>query len=178
MANIITYEFFRGVLSLPQTVNADGQALLTQFIDQYEDEFLEKALGLELAIALKANIASVDSKWVALRDGIDFQNSIGRVDRWLGIVKNATKYSPIANYVYYKFVEDGITQTSGIGEVQAKGENSDRVYPQLKLQTAWNRMAEQLRRLHDYLRLNPTTYPEFNYYRNCGLTKKINQFGI
>ncbi len=178
MANIITYEYFRGTLSLPQTVNADGQALLTQFITQYEDEFLEKALGLELATGLKTNIASADPKWVALRDGTDFQNSLGRLDRWVGFVNNTTKISPIANYVYYKFVEDGITQTAGIGEVQAKGENADRVYPQLKLQSAWNRMVEMLRRLHDYLRLNRDTYPEFDNYRYGGVSKKINQFGI
>ena len=101
MANIITYDYFRGSLSLPQTVNADGQALLTQFITQFEDEFLEKALGLELATGLKTNIASAAPKWVALRDGTDFQNSLGRLDRWVGFVNNTTKISPIANYVYY-----------------------------------------------------------------------------
>ncbi len=178
MANIITYEYFRGGLTLPQTINADGQSLLTQFITQYEFEFLEKALGYELAKGLVANIASADPKWKDLREGVEFTDSRSRLTKWVGFQDNTNKISPIANYVYYKFLEDGITDVASIGTVQPKGENADRVYPQLKLQEAWNRMVDMLRILHDYLRQNPSTYPEFTYHRPIGVVKKINQFGI
>lgn len=178
MANVITYEYFRGSLNLPQTISAEGQGLLTQFITQYEDELLEKALGRELGLAFKANLASADPIWVALRDGVNFTNSRGQLDRWVGFKDDTNKLSPIANYVFYKFVEDGITQAATSGVVITKAENADPVYPQLKLQEAWNRMAEMLRKLHDYLLLNREDYPAFNYYRRNDVTKKLNQFGI
>lgn len=177
MANVITYEYFRGPLNLPQTTNAQGQALLTQFITQYEPEFLRKALGMDLAADLITNIASLDPKWVELRDGVAFINTRNRQDRWVGF-SNADKISPIANYVYYQFVKDGITATAGLGEVVPKAENADRVYPQLKLQRAWNLMADMIRTLHEWLRMDPDTYPEFTTYPGCGLLKKQNQFGI
>lgn len=178
MANIITYEYFRGSLNLPQTVNAEGQALLTQFITQYEREFLNKVLGYELAKGLLDNIASNDPKWKDLRDGLIFTNSRNQDDEWVGFKDETDKISPIANYVYYQFVKDQITEVAGVGTVKPNAENAERVYPQLKLQEAWNRMVEMIRILHDYLRLSYTTYPEFLTYTGRFNFKKINQFGI
>lgn len=178
MANIITYQYMIGALSLPHTINAEGQALVTQFITQYEFEFLEKVLGYELAKGLVDNIASAADKWKNLRDGIEFTNNMNRLDRWVGFKNETTFISPIANYIFYKMVKDGVTSLAGIGAIQPKSENAERVYPQLKLNEAWNKMVMMIRPLHEFLRKDPTTYPEFVYYRPCGMTKKINQFGI
>lgn len=178
MPNVITYDYMRGGLNLPQTANAQGQALITQFITQYENEMLQKALGYELAKGFVANITDNTDKWKNLRDGVEFTGSNSRMTKWVGFKDETNKISPIANYVYYKMLDDGVIDLATIGAVVPKGENADRTYPMLKQKEAWNRMVDMLRILHDYLRLNRTTYPEFDYYRPCGITTKINQFGI
>ncbi len=181
MPNVITYQYFRGSLNLPQAANALGQTLLTQYITQFENEFLEMALGYELAQGLLTNIASNDPKWKDLRDGVEFTGNNGRLKKWEGLKNETTYVSPIANFVYYQFVKSGITEMAEIGAVQPKGENSDRVYPMLKLVDAWNRMVDMVRKLHEFIRLDPDLYPEFNNYpysNYWGVRKKINQFGI
>ena len=178
MPNIITYNYFKGTLNLPHTGSGQGQVFITQYITQFEIEFLRLALGYELAKELVANIASTDDKWKDLRDGVEYQNSRLMLDRWNGFKDETNWISPIANYVFYKIVDKGIVELSGVGAIQPEAENAQRLYPQLMLVDTWNRMVDMVRILHDFLRLNRDTYPEFNYYTPTTVAKKINEFGI
>ena len=70
----------------------------------------------------------------------------------------AVKRSLIANYVYYQWLRDQATQSSGIGEVITKTENSKRTDPRQKMCAAYNEMVEQLWCMWHYLDANKTAY--------------------
>lgn len=92
---------------------------------------------------------------------------------------DTSKQSPIANYVYWHFVKVNITQTAGIGEVQTKGENADRIYPSLKLVNAWNKMIDWILVLKEFLDVNKETYPEWEKHSFPYWSfRKVNAFGI
>lgn len=70
--------------------------------------------------------------------------------------------SPIANYVYYQFIENNAMNTVLIGTVVSKTDNNRNVNPVPKLVDAWNRMADMLYGLYGFLQANKDTYPEWS----------------
>lgn len=73
--------------------------------------------------------------------------------------------SPIADYVYFWWLKQNLSHTSGLGEVRSKAENSELVSPKHKAVKAWNDMAEKTALLHEFLRVNsPAVYPEYELY--------------
>lgn len=72
--------------------------------------------------------------------------------------------SPIADYVYFWWLKQNHTLTSGLGEVKSKAENSVSVSPKHKAVKAWNDMSEKTALLYEFLKLNTTVYPEFEAY--------------
>lgn len=102
-------------------------------------------------------------------------------------VADLLKQSPIANYVYWKWMEDQTTQTVGIGEAAAKAENSMLVSPATKMVRAWNEMIDWNKDLFGFLYTNKETYNWTSYYYNDGwyyskywneMICKTNVFGI
>lgn len=71
------------------------------------------------------------------------------------------KVSPIANYVYYQYIENDALNTALIGTVVSKTDNNRNVNPVPKLVDAWNRMVEMNRGLAGFLNANKDTYPEW-----------------
>lgn len=75
--------------------------------------------------------------------------------------------SPLAAYVYYHYMRDLQTQTSGIGEVKPYAQNAMMVSANQKMVDAWNIMSRQLENLYEYLNLNnDNLYPQWNYGAN------------
>jgi hypothetical protein len=180
MANIIDYSYFIREINLPQTGNPDGQSTVTNFITLYEKELLQLVLGYDLWKAFTAGLVEVTpaQKWKDLRDGKEFTNLSGKNKKWEGF-KNTDLVSPIANYVYYKVMENNATQTTTIGEVSTNKENAASVSPVLKMVNAWNRMVDMICVLKEFLDANTDTYTEWqNTVFNYRLFRKTNQFGI
>lgn len=71
------------------------------------------------------------------------------------------KQSPIANYVYYHFMENSYTHTTGMGEKKTAAENATVANPVLKMVRAWNEMSRWVIELRYYLRANSALYPEW-----------------
>lgn len=95
--------------------------------------------------------------------------------------------SPIANYIYFKWMANANTQTTGVGETSGKVENSTRVGPEYKMVKAWNDMVHMNRSVYTFLRANDTLYPmryviEPSSYRGMAyqneLLQTINTLGI
>ena len=95
--------------------------------------------------------------------------------------------SPIANYIYFKWMANANTQTTGVGETSGKVENSTRVGPEHKMVKAWNDMVHMNRDVYRFLRANDTIYPmryviEPGNYRGRYVTNElletINTLGI
>lgn len=79
-------------------------------------------------------------------------------------IENTTtiKRSPIANYVYYKFLEDDAQTTTLVGQASAATENATRVNPVPKMIAAWNDMVQMDKELYRFLRTNNSIYPEWH----------------
>ena len=164
MANLIDYTYFIRELSLPQAANVEGRAVINSFIDKYEPKLLTAALGADLYAALVAGLAEETplAIWTDLMTGKDYIYNL-KSYRWTGLRNTTTKESPIANYVYYWIMKNNISNTTGIGEVSPKGENSFRANPSRKMTAAWNEMVDQLRSLKHFLD-SSVSYPDWVLY--------------
>ena len=69
--------------------------------------------------------------------------------------------SPIADYCYYYWLAQKHTQTAGIGQVKAKGQNLVVVTEKYKACAAWNNMVDKSVHLFYFLHNSGTIYPEF-----------------
>lgn len=253
---IIDASYFVGKLNLPGAGNTEGLANINLFINDYEDEYLQKVLGYDLWKAFVAGLLEVvpEQKWLDLLEGKEFQYK-GRTRKWIGFVPLSTgssfsiddnnrkelvvdgpgafdpvggsasmtlppefvdedfiisfrvtgplrsdeysvvgniltltagtfntgatlfllkgpsislgtdstiKKSPIANYVYYRFLEDDAINTTLVGQVANKSDNATRVSPKLKMIDAWNRMVDYNTELFRFLQSGTNSYPEWN----------------
>ena len=146
--SFIDSTYFTGEINIPQAATNDR---LTQAIEQYEREYLILLLGYELYKALQADLDSngdpQTQKYTDLVDGAEFTHEYKdeeRLIKWEGL-RNSTAglLSPIAFYVYYKFVERDITEwkSSGVGVVPG-GKDWDRRNPTYKLANVWDRLRD------------------------------------
>lgn len=257
--SLIDTSYFVGKINLPQVGNTEGDNIVQGFINDYETEFLQKALGYDLWKAFYTGLqqVSVEQKWLNILNGVEYiRNS--RTEKWIGFIplsegsslsissgqirtlivgrgqqydpvsgsgsftlppefvgvdvsvelrgtgtlrsdeytisgnifsfeygalfndgatvflkKGAAinlqaaepvKISPIANYVYYKFIEDDAISQTLVGAAATETDNARRVSPMPKLLDAWNQMAVWLKHLRRFLDLNKATYPQWNQY--------------
>jgi len=94
-----------------------------------------------------------------------------------GIVKE----SIIANYIYFHWMQDKVSNTVGIGEVKTKAENAEVFTPKVKMITAWNELSQEVVSLMDFIQSNRSDYSEwesFMYSRTLNYFRPINLFGI
>ncbi len=94
-------------------------------------------------------------------------------------VSSTLKKSMIANYVYYWYMRNGVSTTTGTGEAKNKTENAFAVSSADKMIRAWNEMVEQVWELSGYLNYSALMYTDWNpsmILRN--VYRKINAFGI
>jgi len=153
-------DFNGGEQAIADLSNEGARQNLQVFIDEYEPVFLRELLGLTLAndfIAGLKVLPEPEDKWIELRDTTDVK-------------------SMIKCYVYYWFIRNKVTLTTGTGEVKANNENSTITSAGEKLARAWNKMSRNARNFD----LSTVTYPEYvrpywrNYYTwywGCGVSE-------
>lgn len=96
-------------------------------------------------------------------------------------VTAGVKKSLIANYVYWHWMADQATVTTGTGEKSSTAANAVDASPARKMVRAWNQMVDWNWELIEFLLSNPTDYPEFqNYYGRIprDIVNYQNIFGI
>ncbi len=168
---IIDSSYFINKLNLPQAGNTEGVTDVNNFIEQYEPEYLKCVLGLDL---YNAFIDGVDGsglpdeqRWIDLLEGVDFTYK-NCLYHWNGFKPDA-KISPIANYVFYQYVDNKVTDFTLIGMVQSTTDNNRVVVSDDVLVNAWNRMVDMNKNLYRFLKVNKTVYPEWKIcYDHCG----------
>jgi hypothetical protein len=140
---MIDTSYFIQDISIPNLDKVTNS--ITTAISRYEKEILINLLGYELYNEFVTELAgSPAQKWLDLRDGADFELEFnGRTYslHWNGLV-NDDKVSLISYYVYYKYRENNITVTTGVGEARGKAENSVIVDDIPKMVNAWNSMVD------------------------------------
>ena len=145
---LIDTTYFFGELHIPNLNKVDVAEQLTAFIEKYEEEFLTNLLGYEM----------YQDEDGDLFYGTEYDH-IGRVIMWKGLIDEEKKLSVIANYVYYWWMRNNASQTTGVGETITKAENSVRTSPSAKMTRAWNEMAASLRKMKMFIEANNISYP-------------------
>jgi len=164
--------YFFGELILSGVQDAEGAAALQLIIDSREDELLTKLLGYELykayktAVALEVDdtpgpVVLLEQRFLDLRDGKEYTNGSEVLVKWPGLrfTVGTMKKSLIANYVYWYYVRDNHTFTTGSGE--KKSPLTINALPTAKLVRAWNEMIDWNYQLYDFLNYYPLIYPEY-----------------
>jgi len=173
--SLIDKSYFIGELSISQISQPAVEELLTVFINRYEPQFLTDILGYGFQKLFLANLTQ--PRFVALRDGAEFTDPNGSLHKFYGIANATTKNSPIANFVFYKYVRDKYEQQRGIATVSPKAENATVIAPEYTLIKAYNDMVDYIHVLRQYLHAEKDTYPEYDVkYTKCFET--LNHYGI
>lgn len=88
--------------------------------------------------------------------------------------------SPIADYVYYYWLKHTHTQVTNTSTVKTDNANSTPISPKYKATEAWNSMVRRTSLLVEFLMVNSSTYPEYQYHLSSrelkNLITKINLF--
>lgn len=184
MANIIDQTYFVREIMVAGVERPTVSDTLCKFINEYEPRFLKKALGYEFYklfnTALQSNPTS--GRWYDLVVGADFTMG-STLYEWSGLKNSTIKESIIANYVYFYYMRNEMSQTAVMGEVRTNTENAIRSTPASKMAKAWNDTARQVHILWDYLQNKEVdgekVYPEFKWQDvdYCHF-QTINTFGI
>jgi hypothetical protein len=180
---LIDQTYFKDEIFIPFSVRDNSQEdEVIRFINDYENILLQKCLGYTFYTLFRDGLLAtpVAQRWIDLRDGIEWIDKWGKLHGWQTI-RNAD-----ANYVYYYFMRNKITNTAMIGETSVNTENSLRTSPASKMSKAWTDMQEQLKQMWFMLQWrvvsssdNTAVYPEFVMEDVCcSEFKGINIFGI
>ena len=142
MAALIDKTYFFGILNIAQLSSTAVTDKVNWFINHYEPKFMEGLLGYELYKAFLA--ATAEARFVNLLNGEEYTNTSGQLKKWKGLLRtsNGSKFSPIANYVFYEYTNSSATVSTGSGEKKVESENSVEASPKNKLFTAWNEMVD------------------------------------
>ena len=163
---------------------------LDSFREKYEREILIMTLGYDLYKELQSNLevltgqteqsvkASADQKWKDLVNGVELTID-GYTEKFEGLKSDN---SFIADYVYYKFMEDDLKNHSGVGFTQSNPNGGTKTNPTQKLVSVWNDMVEKIifydkpymLSLYCFLDYNNVDYPKwlgsnFDYKNQYGL---------
>ncbi len=147
MPNLVDTTFFVGDITIPNTHKAEVAENLNLFIGRRENELMLKLLGKELYDLYKAN--PTDPRFVAINDKLVY-------------IIDGQKYSPIAYYVYWWWMKDKASWTSGVGNIRANSNVAVEVSPAIKMVHAWNTFSEGIRAFTTWMDDNSETYPEWS----------------
>lgn len=183
---LINVNYFIGKNNIPNTGYEEVSSAVEQLIKEHEEEYLNAILGEQLAREFTAGLLlpTIPAKWLAIKDGVLYNSLNGQQYKWKGLVNSTLLVSPLADYVYYWWLRESVTQTSGIGEVTVNGQLSTPASSKGKQAEAYNRMVKQNLFLFDYLRANQALYPSFSYFttgykrHQYNLLTLINAYGI
>lgn len=177
---LINKTYFFAELAIAQLSDPSVTAAINAVIDEREPELLQRLLGLELYEAYKAGIDGDVQKYTDIKDGKTYTHpSTGKKEQWHGLAftLGTAKKSLIANYVYWHYIRDNHTFTTGSG--QKKTESGINALPTDKLVRAWNEMVKWSTELYIFLSAFPALYPEFaNTVIDAELYTMQNSLGI
>ena len=151
MANLIDNTYFWGELEIAgiDTENnpiAEGKATeLIAYTTKYQPIVLKELLSPTVYDQFIGGLATepIADKWKELRDMI---------------VMTGSKTSPLANYVYWKWIRGHVSYSSTSGEVIPTFENASLASVNMKMIRAWNEAVEMWQDIVDFLTENEDVY--------------------
>lgn len=135
--------------SKPSLDIPDNEVAFEVYIDKYARLLLQNALGNVLFDDLNSDIengslkSDADQKWKDLVNGKSYEYN-GKTFKWKGLLftEGAFKGSVLAQYTYYHWHLDQISQMSGIGEVKGNAVNTTNVNSTRRSVKVWNEYIE------------------------------------
>ena len=201
---LIDYTYFVGEIQIPNLATPELQSRINWFINQYEIKMLREWMGEDMyrdfmdALGLNGsgfdNVTDgqanegMDPWWAQLLNGVEYVGLDERKHKWKGIVclqddYNTSKTAPSAYFVYYWYMRDAVTQTTGNGEIFKQAENGIIISPRQKVVTAWQKVVDWA---HDFIWYMDTYYLQTEYvdwwlanrYRMLEKYRYINSYSI
>lgn len=153
MDNLITIEYFNRDIDIPNLNKDDGDSFETDYINKYQKEYLQKSLGYAMFKDFETALSGTpDQKWTDLLEGKDYTVEIEGetvATRWNGL-QNTEMISPIAYYVYFKWLKSNYAQLTGTGVGISDKENATNHVPNFKAVHAWNEYIKLTGNIKDY----------------------------
>ncbi len=176
---LIDTSYFQGKIEVGQKSDPAVALKLNQYISIYEPEFLACLLGYSFYKAFIDGVTAGPA-YQLLRDGGDvYTNRAGYAELSTGLRNATLKTSPIANYVYWKYMSDTFSFTTGSGEKELIADRAVAANASWKMVRAWNQMVDWNLAIVDYLEVKQENYPLFGYTPdNLGILKKQNVFNL
>lgn len=162
---IIDYTYFTGLLSVgigpdtgaPSVTREAEKNRIDTYIDIYEIEYLNNILGDDMCSEF---VSYIESR----------EDSVEKWEKLYSLLSE--KYSPIACYVFFKYISEGNYSVTSVGTVTSSDE--DAVSPMVLQIRAWNDMVNMNKRVYELLQSVEYKGVCFN---PCML-RKINIMGI
>lgn len=166
---LIDTSYFYGDLSIAQITEDSVDTVVKRFIALYEPEVLTNLMGYELYKNYLAGVTAGTQKYKDVRDGKEYTNRMGRLSKWRGLKQKlgSDSFSLVANYVYFQYIKDQASSTTGTGEKISNAQNAIGTSPRFKMVRAWNQMARWNWELVEFLLSNQSDYPEFLTHYCC-----------
>ena len=141
--SIVNVSDFKGKNTIAQTEQANVASVVQAYIDRLEPEYLRKVLGVTLYDLYNAGIIANDAKYLAIKNGANYTDSYGDVVYYEGLKQ------PILNYIYFHYLKNNTTATTGSGEKTIqKAEAAAALDKEVR---AYNDMVTVNKQLHGYL---------------------------
>lgn len=159
---LIDYTHFQGILNIglspdtgaPSATQEAERARINQYIEVYEKEYLVLTLGVDMYVRL-----------MSVLNG-DVEDEV--MEELLGLLTK--KYSPIACYVYFKYLSLGNSHVTRVGTVTSADDEA--VSPMYHQIMAWNDMVTMNEEIGKLLKHEKGFKPARSMY------KRINDMGI
>ena len=142
----------------PIEANTDTNPRLEKAITVYEPEFLRAFLGYKLYALYIAGVDAATAKYLDIKNGKAYTDSSEVDQYWDGFVAGK---NPIANYVYFKYLNDTREVATGAGTAVATHESMTAASSHRKQVQAWNAMVDMCWNLHEFLVANEDEYPDY-----------------
>lgn len=120
-----------------------------------------------------------NQRWLDILNGKEYEyGSITKKWNGLRFTQGGVKKSPVANYVYCKWIEDQVSATTGSGEKKISSKIAVDYNPSQKICRAWNEMVPWNKNLFEFMNVNSEIYPEWILNYSNELVHPINPWGI
>lgn len=177
----IDYSYFNGLINIPNADKAEVQQKINTLVADIQPHILSNLLGYELykAYLTDTALASPSQRFIDLRDGAEF-TYCGRLYKWKGLFRAVgnKKYSLIANYIFFHYINNHITITTGVGEAKSNIDNASWADSNNKAILAYNMFVNEAQELYLFLEAKYAVYPEWNYTYSVEAKRQINSLGI
>lgn len=185
MSLISVSYFANDDLDIPQGT----YSTLANYITKFETEYIKRVLGYDLYKLIAAYDESTSPQVIKdIVEGKEYDYDTNHKVNWEGLIRSAAPYdSPIAYYVYCKYMMYNHSLLLPVGVAIPEQENASQFNPNYKLAWMWHELRELtgypgqdvlVPSLYNFMAFYIANYDETPYYWEFRDIGKLNMLGI